>query len=141
MFVGPTPRAALEGDPDFFLRTGFTYSGHATVCAAGLKNLEIIRREGLVQRATHVGDRLSTGLQSLADDGVIHHVRGLGAMWAAGLGPDQHAMTMRDHMFEHGGVICRALNADSLLFCPPLVISDEQVDRMVDAVAAAAAVR
>jgi adenosylmethionine-8-amino-7-oxononanoate aminotransferase len=139
VFVGPTPRAALEGDPDFFLRTGFTYSGHATVCAAGLKNLEIIRREGLVQRATHVGDRLSTGLQSLADDGVIHHVRGLGAMWAAGLGPDQHAMTMRDHMFEHGGVICRALNADSLLFCPPLVISDEQVDRMVDAIAAAAA--
>jgi hypothetical protein len=28
-------------------------------------------------------------------------------------------MAMRDHMFEHGGVVCRALNADSLLFCPP----------------------
>jgi adenosylmethionine-8-amino-7-oxononanoate aminotransferase len=35
--------------------------------------------------------------------------------------------------------VCRALNADSLLFCPPLVITDEQIDRIVDAVAAAAA--
>jgi len=46
-------------------------------------------------------------------------------------------MAMRDVMFEEG-VICRALNADSLLFCPPLVTTDGQVDRIVDAVAAAA---
>ncbi|HUC32593.1 MAG TPA: aminotransferase class III-fold pyridoxal phosphate-dependent enzyme [Ilumatobacteraceae bacterium] len=139
VFVGPRPRAALESSADFILRTGFTYSGHPTACAAGLKNLEIMRREGLVERASHVGDRLSAGLRALADDGVIDHARGLGAMWAAGLRTDQDAMAMRDHMFEHGGVVCRALNADSLLFCPPLVTTDDQVDRMVDAVAAAAA--
>ncbi|MFZ4719672.1 MAG: aspartate aminotransferase family protein [Ilumatobacteraceae bacterium] len=137
VFVGPAPRAALEADPDFFLRTGFTYSGHATACAAALKNLEIIRREGLVERALHVGGRLSAGLQSLADDGAIDHVRGLGAMWAAGLRPDQNAMPMRDHILDQGGVVCRALNADSLLFCPPLVTTDEQIDRIVDAVATA----
>lgn len=137
VFVGPRPTAALESDPDFFLRHGFTYSGHTTACAAALKNLEIIEREGLVARALHVGNRLSSGLQALADDGSIDHVRGLGAMWAAGLRPDQNAMAMRDVMYDHG-VICRALNADSLLFCPPLVTSDEQVDRIVDAVAAAA---
>ena len=140
VFVGPRPAAALEAHPDFFLRHGFTYSGHPTACAAGLKNLEIMRREGLVERATHVGDRLADGLRALAADGVIDHARGLGAMWAAGLRPDQDAMRMRDHMFDVGGVVCRALNADSLLFCPPLVTTDEQVDRIVDAVAAAAAV-
>ena len=59
-------------------------------------------------------------------------------MWAVGLRPDQNAMTIRDAMFE-GGVVCRALNADSLLFCPPLVTTDEQIDRIVDAVAAAVA--
>ena len=136
VFVGPRPTAALEADETFFLRHGFTYSGHATACAAGLKNLEIIAREGLVDRALHVGSRLSAGLQALADDGSIHHVRGLGGMWAAGLLPDQNAMAMRDAMFDHG-VVCRALNADSLLFCPPLVTTDEQVDRIVDAVAVA----
>ena len=53
VFVGPAPRAALESDPDFFLRTGFTYSGHATACAAAIKNLEIMRREKVVE---HVAD-------------------------------------------------------------------------------------
>jgi len=137
VFVGPRPTAALESNPDFFLRHGFTYSGHATACAAALKNLEIIEREGLVARALHIGGRLAAGLQSLAADGSIDHVRGLGGMWAAGLRADQNAMALRDAVFE-GGVVCRALNADSLLFCPPLVTTDEQIDRIVDAVATAA---
>ncbi len=139
VFIGPRAAAALERNPDFFLRHGFTYSGHPTACAAALKNLEIMRREGLVDRASHVGARLAGGLQALATDGVIDHARGLGAMWAAGLRPDQNAMAFRDHMYEKGGVVCRALNADSLLFCPPLVTTDAQIDRIVDAVAAAAA--
>jgi len=137
VFVGPRPTAALESNPDFFLRHGFTYSGHTTACAAALKNLEIMEREGLVARALHMGGRLSAGLQALADDGTIEGVRGLGGMWAAALRPDQNAMAMRDVMFEQG-VVCRALNADSLLFCPPLVTTDEQVDRIVDSVAVAA---
>jgi len=138
VFVGPRPSAALEANPDFFLRHGFTYSGHATACAAALKNLEIIEREGLLAQALLMGDRLATGLRSLADDGSIDHVRGLGGMWAAALRPDQNAMAMRDAMFEEG-VVCRALNSDSLLFCPPLVTTDAQIDRIVDAVAVAAA--
>ncbi len=138
VFVGAAPRAALESDTDFFLRHGFTYSGHATACAAALKNLEIMQRESLVERANHVGARLEGGLRALAADGTIHHARGLGAMWAAGLHPEQNAMAMRDHMFTEGAVVCRALNTDSLLFCPPLVTTDEQIDRIVDAVAAAA---
>jgi putrescine---pyruvate transaminase len=137
VFVGATARRALEADPDFFLRHGFTYSGHPTACAAALTNLEIIRREGLVERATHVGARLSAGLQSLAADGTIDHTRGAGAMWAAGLRADQNAMQVRDRMLD-GGVICRAINTDTLTFCPPLVTTDEQIDRIVDAVATAA---
>jgi adenosylmethionine-8-amino-7-oxononanoate aminotransferase len=58
-------------------------------------------------------------------------------MWAAAVRPDQNAMTMRDVMFDQG-VVCRALNADSLLFCPPLVTTDAQVDKIVDALAVAA---
>ena len=137
VFVGPAPRAALEANPAFFLRTGFTYSGHATACAAGIANLAIMRREGLVERALHMGGRLADGFRALADDGSVHHVRGLGGMWAIGLHEGQDAMQIRDHMLDHGGVVCRALNADSLLFCPPLVTTDDQVDRIVDAVAAA----
>ena len=138
VFVGPAPRAALEADPDFFLRHGFTYSGHASACAAGLANLAILRDEGLVERALHVGNRLRDGLASLAADGTIDHTRGDGAMWAAGLRPDQQAMVLRDRMLA-SGVITRAINADTLTFCPPLVITDAQIDRIVDALATAAA--
>ncbi len=138
VFVGSAPTAALERDPDFFLTHGFTYSGHPTACAAGLKNLEIIRREGLVERAKHIEDRLGGGLHALASDGVIDHVRGVGGMWALVLRPDQDAKAMRDHMLDKSGVIVRAL-ADGLVMCPPLVIRDEHIDQLVDAVAAAAA--
>jgi adenosylmethionine-8-amino-7-oxononanoate aminotransferase len=58
-------------------------------------------------------------------------------MWAAGLRPDQNALAMRDAMLA-GGVITRAINTDTLTFCPPLVITDAQIDRLVDAVAIAA---
>ena len=52
---------------------------------------------------------------------------------------DQDANTMRDRM-QQLGVVVRAIGADTLTFCPPLVITDDQIDRVVDAVAEAAAV-
>jgi adenosylmethionine-8-amino-7-oxononanoate aminotransferase len=102
-----------------------------------LTNLAIMRREGLVERATHVGQRLASGLQALAADGVIDHARGEGAMWAAGLHAHQNAVTIRDDMLA-AGVITRAINTDTLTFCPPLVITDDQIDRIVDTLATAA---
>ncbi|CAB4861120.1 unannotated protein [freshwater metagenome] len=137
VFVGRAPLEALEADPTFFLRHGYTYSGHASVCVAGLKNVEIIEREGLLQRATHVGARLGAGLQALAADGIIDHARGDGAVWAAGLKPDQNAMAIRDHMLKNGAIV-RALNTDTNTFCPPLVITDDQLDRLLDIFATAA---
>ncbi len=137
VFLGGKVRAGLEANPDFFLRHGFTYSGHASACAAAMTNLDIIENEGLVERANHVGDRLSDGLRALASDGSIDHVRGIGAVWAAGLRPDQNAMEVRDRMLNDSGIIVRALNTDTLTFCPPLVITDEQIDRIVDSVAKA----
>lgn len=136
VFVGPMVREALEHDPNFFLRTGFTYSGHPTACAAALTNLEIMKREGLVQRAPIIGQRLSDGLRSLADDGMVASVRGDGAVWAVGHRPGVDAFAVRDAMLERG-VITRAIGTDTNAFCPPLVISDAQIDMIVDSLAAA----
>jgi adenosylmethionine-8-amino-7-oxononanoate aminotransferase len=137
VFVGRAALNALERDPDFFLRHGYTYSGHSSVCAAALKNLEIIERDGLIERAKHVGKRLSDGLHSLAADGIIDSVRGAGAIWAAGLKPDQNCVTIRDTMIKRG-VIARSINADTNAFCPPFVITDQQIDKLLDIFAAAA---
>ena len=134
VFVGPAVRAPLEADADFFLRTGFTYSGHPTACAAALKNIEILEREDLLTRALHIGKRLSSGLKSLADDGLIASVRGDGAVWAASHHPHRDPMMIRDKMLDLG-VITRAIGADANTFCPPLVTSDAQIDQIVDTLA------
>ncbi|MET0578746.1 MAG: aminotransferase class III-fold pyridoxal phosphate-dependent enzyme [Ilumatobacteraceae bacterium] len=136
VFVGPAVRGPLEADPSYILRHGYTYSGHPAACAAGLVNLEIIEREGLLARAGTIGPRLGAGLQALAADGVIDHARGDGAVWAAGLRSDQDAMAVRDRMLADG-VITRAIGTDTLTFCPPLVITEEQVDRVIDVLAKA----
>lgn len=138
VFVGPMVRAALEADPNFFLRTGFTYSGHPTACVAALTNIDIIESESLVERASHVGSRLSAGLRALADDGLVASVRGDGAVWAVAQHPDRDPVVVRDRMLDLG-VITRAVGTDTNTFCPPLVVTDAQIDRIVDTLATALA--
>ena len=133
--VGRAVRDALEADPAFVLRHGHTYSGHPTACAAGVANLAIIEREGLVERAEGIGARLGAGLRALAADGEVAEVRGEGAVWAAQLHPDRDANAVRDRMLELG-VVARPLWG-AMAFCPPLVMTDDELDRCVDALATA----
>jgi putrescine---pyruvate transaminase len=137
VFVGPAVRGALEADPAYVLKTGYTYSGHPTACAAGLANLAIMEREGLLGEAKRIGARLGDGLRALADDGVVDHARGDLGVWAVGMKPGQDAVKVRDKMLELG-VITRAIGDHSNTFCPPLVITDAQIDRIIDALATAA---
>jgi adenosylmethionine-8-amino-7-oxononanoate aminotransferase len=138
VIVGSAVRAALESDPDFILRTGYTYSGHPAVCAAALANIEILEREQLLGEVARIGRRLGDGLAAIAADGGVDHVRGLPAMYGVGLRPDQNAMVVGDAMLRRG-VITRAIGTDTLTFCPPLVTTDEQLDRIVDALATSVA--
>jgi adenosylmethionine-8-amino-7-oxononanoate aminotransferase len=130
--VGGAVRAALESAPDLVLRHGHTYSGHPSACAAGVAALGITRREGLLDRALKIGERLSAGLRSLAEDGHVAGVRGDGAIWAAQLHDDLSAPAVRDGMLERG-VIPRPIGTSTIAFCPPLVISDAEVDQCVTA--------
>lgn len=126
----------LESDDSFLLRHGYTYSGHPAGAAAVIANIDLIEADGLVERATTVGDRLSAGLHALAGDGALAGVRGVGAIWAAKLaeGTDlTRTVAVRDHMLE-SGVVARPIG-DSIAFCPPLIMSDTDVDRMVDTLA------
>ena len=118
-------------EPGFLLRTGYTYSGHPTVAAAAVKNLEIIADEGLVDRSNHVGAKLTEGLAALAADGLIASYRGEGAVQAAVL--DRPSMDVRNDMLRRG-VIVRPIN-DVLAICPPLVITDDEIGRIIDTMA------
>ena len=123
----------LEEDPGFLLRTGYTYSGHQASCAAGMANLQVMIDEGLDRRANHVGEKIREGLSALEADGLIESWRGMGAVYAAELGRD--SIPVRNEILEEG-VIVRPIGT-SLAICPPLVITDDEVGRIIDTMASA----
>lgn len=119
----------------------YTYSGHPTCCAVALKNLEIIEKEGLVERAAIAGKRLLDGLETFYDLQAVGEVRGLGLMAAVELVADREAKRqfdasekvgerVRQEMFNRG--LYTRVRADVICLAPPLVTTDEQIDRIVD---------
>ena len=133
VLVGSRVRQSLEADPAYVLRHGYTYSGHPTACAAGLVNLDILESEALAGRADAIGQRLEDGLTPLVQRGSAAAVRGVGGMRALVLGPGVNATALRNDLLGRG-VIARPISDDVLAFCPPLVISDEDLDHVVEAV-------
>jgi putrescine---pyruvate transaminase len=119
----------------------YTYSGHPTCCAVGLKNIEIIEKEGLVKRAEEMGARMLNGLKTLYDFAAVGDVRGLGLMAAVELVGDRSTKAATDPALKIGprvqeecierGLYTR-IRGDVIMLCPPLVIREEEVDRIVD---------
>ncbi len=137
VIVGHRVRQALESDPSFILRHGFTYSGHPVAAVAGLTNINIIERDGLRGRALHIGERLSAGFGALVADGIVAEVRSAGAVFGVRLNDGVEAISVRNAMLSKG-VITRAIPPSTLTFCPPFVTTDDQLDRIVDALASSA---
>lgn len=120
---------------------GFTYSGHPTACAVGLRNLQIIEEEHLVERAADRGAYLQKRLQELRKHDIVGDVRGLGLVAGIELVRDRGTKELFDVSTGVGrrvwldalerGVIVRPLQGDVLAISPPFVISEDQIDQMV----------
>jgi PLP-dependent transaminase len=111
-------------------RHGFTYNGHPIGAAVALANLDIIEREGLLARAAAAGKRMLDRLRAAERlDGVLE-VRGVGLMLAVELEPDRDAAPVARRALERG-VVVRA-SGQKIVLSPPLVIEDEQADRVAD---------
>ncbi|MBN2114530.1 MAG: aspartate aminotransferase family protein [Acidimicrobiia bacterium] len=130
VILGPAAQAPLEADPGFILRTGYTYSGHPVAAVAALKALEIQEREGLVGRALEIKGWLEAGITGLQADGLITDPRGEGAIW--GVSVDESPVAVRDRLLGEG-VIVRPIAPNRLAMCPPLVITESQVERIFTA--------
>jgi adenosylmethionine-8-amino-7-oxononanoate aminotransferase len=131
VLVGPAVRAPLESDPDFVLKHGYTYSGHPLAASAAMANLDIIEREGLLERAKDIGQRMGSGLRDLVDGEHVVEVRGTMGIWALEFASHLDAPTVRNALLGHG-VIARPVGPSVLAFCPPLVVSESQMDRCVE---------
>jgi PLP-dependent transaminase len=113
-------------------RHGFTYNGHPVGAAVALANLEIIEREGLLDRAVETGTRMLEGLQPAAEIAAVAEVRGVGLMLGVELEEGLDAAPVAARALERG-VVVRA-SGQKIVMSPPLVIEPEQADRVVDAV-------
>ncbi|WP_150524740.1 aspartate aminotransferase family protein [Roseibium sediminis] len=122
---------------------GYTYSGHPVCAAAALANLEIIEREGLVDRvANDIGPYLKSRWMTLADHPLVGEARMKGLVGALELVPEKGnrnkqfpdtgsvGTICRDQSFKNG-LVMRAVR-DSMIISPPLVLSHEEADALVD---------
>ena len=118
----------------------FTYSGHPTACAVALKNIEILEREGLIDRAARSGARMLERLRPLESLDGVGNVRGLGMMAAVEvvadkatkqLFPAELGMTQKltDALLDRG--LYTRVAMDCICVAPPLVTTDAQIDRIV----------
>ncbi len=117
-----------------------TYSGHATACAAALANIEIIQREGLVQRSAELGEILRPRLEELYRYPIVGDVRGIGTLWAVELvanretreplAPAGQAGARISAWCRERGMILRN-NGDILVMAPALVMTRDQAEEMV----------
>ena len=111
---------------------GTTFGGNPLACAAALATIETIESERLPQRAAELGARLMDGLKAISSP-LIRQVRGLGLM--IGVELKGKAAPYLAGLSERG-VLALAAGATVMRFLPPLVISAQDVDTVVERVAA-----
>jgi adenosylmethionine-8-amino-7-oxononanoate aminotransferase len=147
VMVSAEIQAAIKNAPvDLKFTHAATYSGHAACCAVGLANIDIIEREGLVDRAAKLGQHFLQRLRSYLEPlPHVGEVRGLGMMAAVELvDPNATGNAYYDKavgvaarvmdLARDRGMLPRRLN-NTICLAPPLISTDEQLNRLVDVLA------
>ncbi|MFJ4679927.1 MULTISPECIES: acetylornithine transaminase [unclassified Kitasatospora] len=109
---------------------GTTFGGNPVVAAAGLAVLDTIERQGLLEHAAKLGERLRTGIEAIGDP-LVDHVRGkgllLGIVLTAPVAGKVQAAA------QEAGFLVNAATADAVRLVPPLVLTEEQADTFLAA--------
>lgn len=119
---------------------GYTGGGHPVPAAVALETIRIIEEENLVAHAASMGEQLRAGLHKLEAHPLVGEVRGVGLIAAVELVTDKSLKSglelpgqlgaLANNHFQEAGVISRNMG-DALAFCPPLIISENQVDDLL----------
>ena len=129
----------IEQGGDF--NHGYTYSGHPVACAVALANIDILEKEGLVDKVLNeTGPYLAQKFAELASHPLVGGAETCGLVAGFALMQDkvQHiafdetlevGMMCRNHCFANG-LIMRAVG-DRMIIAPPLIITKAQIDEMM----------
>ncbi|MED1046149.1 4-aminobutyrate--2-oxoglutarate transaminase [Bacillus mycoides] len=142
--AGGLPLSAIVGRAELMDipgrgQIGGTFAGSPLSCAAGLAVFEIMEEENLVERAQQIGNRIMSHLHQMQlKYEMIGDVRGIGAMVAMELVTNRitkepaKELTVKliEDFWKNGLISIGAGIYDNVLrFLPPLVISNEEIDR------------
>ena len=120
---------------------GYTYSGHPVACAVALRVLQIYDRDEIFNRASTAGKYLQEQLSQFSSHPLVGEVRGSGLLAALELVPNKEL----NHQFKDGkvggvaqkmaqdnGLLIRTVAGSSIGICPPLIITNNQIDELID---------
>ncbi|WP_170552872.1 aminotransferase [Ruegeria atlantica] len=120
---------------------GFTYSGHPVSAAAGLKTIEIMERDGILEHVRALTPLFEERLQALAALPLVGDARGMGLVGCVECVADANADNLLDldksvgalidqHCQENGLILRPIINM--CVFSPPLIITEGELNRMFD---------
>lgn len=134
--VVASPRIAepFFNQPGNMFRHGYTYSGHAAACVAGIVVMDIIEREGILERAMELETEIPEAFAALTDIGIVTDIRaGVGALACVQLETGDDTLAPRAaKACRDAGVLTRAVGGGGLQVSPPLVLTPSELTEMVE---------
>ncbi len=120
---------------------GFTYSAHPVACAVALETLNIYEERKILDHVRQVLPLFQRRLRDLAAHPLAGEARGIGLIGALELVRDKASKaafeaaagvgSLAAEIAQQEGLILRAMG-DSLALCPPLVITETEIDEVFD---------
>jgi 4-aminobutyrate--pyruvate transaminase len=121
---------------------GFTYSAHPVAAAVAVETLKIYEERNIVAHVRRVAPTFAKRLKALNDHPLVGEAVGVGLLGGVELVADKaarknfpadKAVGMACAGFaQEEGIFTRAMLADRLAFCPPLIITEAEIDEMFD---------
>ena len=120
---------------------GYTYSGHPVACAVALRTLEIYEELNLFSHVEKIAPKFQERVNKLGTFEFVGEARGIGLIAALEIVKNKGTKKNFDpygkvgkqiaEICQKNGLIVRAIG-DAIALCPPLIITEEQVDEMFD---------
>jgi 4-aminobutyrate--pyruvate transaminase len=119
---------------------GYTYSSHPVPAAVALETLKIYEERNILTHVRRVAPRMQAGVRSRNDHPLIGDARGVGLIGAVEIvrnkatkesfDPKAGVAAFLVRRAQHHGVILRNMPGDIVAFCPPLIVSESEIDEM-----------
>jgi ornithine--oxo-acid transaminase len=110
---------------------GSTFGGNPLGCAVARMALKVLVEEGMIENAATQGERLTDGLRDLRSN-IVKEVRGRGLMIAVELHPEAGGARAYCQKLQAQGLLCKETHDHTIRVAPPLVITADQVDWIVE---------